>query len=398
MYRFLLIVCISLLSSTAQAKLFYWQQILGGNVLDHRWLRVITDKKTCPKVKLNDIEHEMSLYTRPTSDYPVTTCRIKITNDVRTISLNDEAIYNDIKEVKRILVLGDTGCRDRVTDCTSEWVFPHLVEVMQKYKPDLVIHVGDYVYRNKYAVKNKWQVWKDDFFTPASPLLTSALWVIVRGNHESCSRQGSAWARFFGDKVFPICNADIPPYAIDIDKNLRLIVMDSSNIRQLNMLTQYVKDFKAVNSLAKSKSNWLLTHVPIFYFGTHNTDVMFNAFKQVNLTNITNILAGHSHVFAYLSTNARFPKQIISGNGGAELHKNKISAREIKDLVEFSLHSRYGFLILEKELNHHNTMNTIGEFWKASAIDKNNKVMAVFYLKPSPYLNSVITTQATPLS
>src|ERR1700741_4107213 len=53
---------------------------------------------------------------------------------------------------ERILVLGDTGCRIKgslVQPCNepTQWPFAALAQAAAKCKPDLVIHVGDYLYR-----------------------------------------------------------------------------------------------------------------------------------------------------------------------------------------------------------------------------------------------------------
>ncbi len=41
-----------------------------------------------------------------------------------------------------------------------------------------------------------WAPWNADFFAPAAPLFAAAPWVMVRGNHEDCSRAGEGWFRF----------------------------------------------------------------------------------------------------------------------------------------------------------------------------------------------------------
>ena len=43
---------------------------------------------------------------------------------------------------------------------------------------------------------DNWPTWQADFFAPAQPLLRAAPWVVVRGNHEDCSREGLGWFRF----------------------------------------------------------------------------------------------------------------------------------------------------------------------------------------------------------
>ena len=67
--------------------------------------------------------------------------------------------------------------------------------------PDLVVHVGDYHYRENACPAGDagcstspwgygWDAWDADFFTPAKRLLAVAPWIVVRGNHESCDRAG----------------------------------------------------------------------------------------------------------------------------------------------------------------------------------------------------------------
>ena len=56
---------------------------------------------------------------------------------------------------RRIVVFGDTGCRiakrDRVQACNDpkSWPFPEVARRAAAAHPDLVIHVGDYLYREE---------------------------------------------------------------------------------------------------------------------------------------------------------------------------------------------------------------------------------------------------------
>src|SRR6516165_4212442 len=71
------------------------------------------------------------------------------------------------------------------------------------FEPDLVLHVGDYQYReNKCPVDIAgcvdagwgygWDTWDADLFTPGAALLAAAPWIMVRGNHEECARLDKA--------------------------------------------------------------------------------------------------------------------------------------------------------------------------------------------------------------
>ena len=74
-------------------------------------------------------------------------------------------------------------------------------------RPDLVIHVGDYHYRENACPAGNagcagspwgygWDAWEADVFAPARRLFAAAPWIVVRGNHESCNRAGQGWWRF----------------------------------------------------------------------------------------------------------------------------------------------------------------------------------------------------------
>jgi Calcineurin-like phosphoesterase len=115
--------------------------------------------------------------------------------------------------INRIVVLGDTGCRlkkekrpkkDKRQDCDDPHVWPYadLARRAADTAPDLVIHVGDYLYRESCTgaacppTGFGWEVWQADFFTPSKPLLAAAPWIMARGNHEICARAAEGWFRF----------------------------------------------------------------------------------------------------------------------------------------------------------------------------------------------------------
>ncbi len=115
---------------------------------------------------------------------------------------------------QRILVIGDTGCR--VThyqwqgcNDADAWPFARVVESGIARHVDLVVHVGDYHYREKPCPDarpeckgtpwgDNWETWEAEFFGPARSLLESAFWVMARGNHEDCERAGAGWLHLLG--------------------------------------------------------------------------------------------------------------------------------------------------------------------------------------------------------
>src|SRR6202012_1692139 len=101
---------------------------------------------------------------------------------------------------KRIIVMGDTGCRIKKADdlfqaCNDRDAcpFPDIAKTAAGMHPDLVIHVGDYHYRENVCPRDVggcmdspwgygYDAWEADFFQPSAPLLAEAPWIVLRGN------------------------------------------------------------------------------------------------------------------------------------------------------------------------------------------------------------------------
>ncbi len=121
----------------------------------------------------------------------------------------------------RILVVADTGCRmagalaangGNQQNCSSPTAFPwaYLASWEATFKPDLIVHVGDWFYRdtncnnsfpgcadptspNYETWGDTFDSWNADVLFPANALLAAAPWVMTRGNHESCGRGARGW-------------------------------------------------------------------------------------------------------------------------------------------------------------------------------------------------------------
>jgi hypothetical protein len=76
---------------------------------------------------------------------------------------------------------------------------------------------------------DNWAVWQKDFFGPAAPLLAVAPWVLVRGNHEHCSRGGHGWFHLLDPHpTADRCVNMTPPYALNLP-TLHLLLFDSAD-------------------------------------------------------------------------------------------------------------------------------------------------------------------------
>ena len=186
--------------------------------------RVITRANECPLLRIDDLAQPMTvraapatLPSRPTagkpenakaSAFPVLVCDGLIGARAVRISVAGRSLPLPRSAPNMIVVIGDTGCRITIGDETSqacndpvEWPFSEIAAAAAGTHPDLVIHVGDFHYRENACPEGNagcagtpwgygWDTWKADFFAPAQPLLAAAPWIVVRGNHESCNRAG----------------------------------------------------------------------------------------------------------------------------------------------------------------------------------------------------------------
>ena len=251
-----------------------------------------------------------------------------------------------VSDPQRIVVFGDTGCRIKgksVQDCSdpAKWPFARIAAEAARLKPDLVIHVGDYLYRESACPPDfagcagtpfgdNWPTWDADFFAPAKPLLAAAPWVMVRGNHEDCQRAGPGWLRLLGPTVYDPaapCAAHLAPYTIPLGA-LDLVVMDNADAPDSSVAETSVPAYRQeLAALGQAKApSWLVLHEPIWAAITGPLGVPAGG----NLTMITAagntgipapielMLAGHIHSFEAINygREPHVPPQIVAGFGG----------------------------------------------------------------------------------
>jgi hypothetical protein len=97
----------------------------------------------------------MIVRAAPGEHYPITVCTLLIPADAKSVSISDVPVTLPSSDTRRIAVIGDTGCRlqakfpivYQACNDPAEWPFPPIAKAIAQMRPDLVIHVGDYVYR-----------------------------------------------------------------------------------------------------------------------------------------------------------------------------------------------------------------------------------------------------------
>jgi len=257
-------------------------------------------------------------------------------------------------------VLGDTGCRIKgtyVQACNDPvaWPFAGLAKAAAALKPDLVIHLGDYLYRESPCPEgnvgcagspfgDNWASWQADLFAPAAPLLESAPWLIVRGNHEDCSRAGAGFLRLLGPDAFDPtepCTEHLTPYAT-MAGNQTIAVMDNASASDTSVddksVALYRADFEALKAIANvgvGRELWLAAHRPIWAAITGplglpvggNATLIAASGDLSTFAAISLMLSGHIHTFEAINYKAKVPPQIVAGHGGDNLDPTPANLR-----------------------------------------------------------------------
>ena len=402
--------------------------------------RAITSECHCPFIRLDHRRYQMSLRVgpetippRPTdlkpSDFPVTTCEYSIPPGTRTASVSDRDEDNgeagDLRadngehrrhrlplpkpNPQRIVILGDTGCRLHIGDpwqaCSDreEWPLQTIAETAARFEPDLVVHVGDYHYRENECPPDiggcqgspwgyGWDVWDADLFTPAKELFAAAPWIMVRGNHEECARAGQGWYRFLDplpydslrtcndpDNYFNANYSD--PYAVPIGDDTQIIPFDSSKVTMSPLdpsdpaFVKYQDELRQVEALAAANPNALsiwANHHPLLAFspvtGTTVTggnpallSVMYATYDtQYYPPGIGLALHGHTHMLEILNFLTSHPATFMVGNGGDNLALNLPDPfpsdahpdgdfGSAVDIEEIAYTSTFGFVVADRE-------------------------------------------------
>jgi hypothetical protein len=278
--------------------------------------------------------------------------------------------------VKRIVVIGDTGCRlkgKEAQDCKDPAAFPfaRVAASAAEFGPDLVIHVGDYHYREDPCPAGRpgcagspygygYDAWAADFFTPARKLFAAAPWVLARGNHESCTRAGQGWWRYLDPRPFqPGRDCDAPandalgeysdPYAVPLGGGAQLIVFDTANTSHKGLpvtdprRAAYADSYRKIAQLARGAQYSIgVDHHPLFGYGANRDGKtgavtlfggdqgLLDAFGDVDPgylpSSVSMLLSGHVHLWEQVSFASDHPSQFVAGFSGTAEDLNPLPA------------------------------------------------------------------------
>jgi hypothetical protein len=340
--------------------------------------RLITAAPSCPPLVVDNRAMPMRVrvqksaiparpgqaHTPPSS--AMLTCEAPVAPGSVTASVAGQSLPVPQAAPRRIVVIGDTGCRlkgKQFQDCKDPAAFPfaRVAASAAALEPDLVVHVGDYHYREDPCPTGRpgctgspygygYDAWAADFFTPARKLLQAAPWVLARGNHESCTRAGQGWWRYLDPRPFQAGrDCDSPandaigehsdPYAVPLGANAQLIVFDTANTSYKGLpktdprRAAYADSYRKIEQLARgAKYNIGVDHHPLFAFGAERDAKtgevrlfggdagLLDAFGDVDPgylpRAISMLLSGHVHLWEQLSFASVHPTQFVAGFSG----------------------------------------------------------------------------------
>ena len=298
-----------------------------------------------------------------------------------------------VSNPQRILFIGDTGCRvtsavSGTQNCNDPQQFPlqFISNYAASFKPDLIVHVGDFFYReqpcptgftgcanNPYF--DNWPSWNADWFGPAKNLLAAAPLAISRGNHESCNRGAHGWFRLLDPFAYNTnavnCIGQYAPmtgapgtrtsYVSDFDYSapyvvkagqVSLLMFDSSDSNttapdsttttlptspypSMTIPSIYTSQLGAILPTLSASNLFFVTHKSSFDIrqakvngsfagGDATQQSVFNTLSGGGVpAQIKLIVAGHDHQFEVVNfTDSRYAPQLTTGNGGTLLDNN----------------------------------------------------------------------------
>jgi len=365
--------------------------------------RVITQRDNCPEIRLNGVSVQMEVRHSPDGDFPVLVCEIIIPQGTIIASVEGRVLKLPVENPKRLVVIADTGCRLQTSfvpqSCNDPraWPFKLIAKTAASFNPDLVVHVGDYYYREDPCPPgdmgcegspfgDNYASWDADFFSPANKLLRAAPWVFTRGNHEVCSQGGKGWFTFL-DPNPPIedCQEFTPPYVIDIG-SVNLLMLDSSaaedNSAPQDLVGVYAKQINTLENVSGDNA-WFITHHPFWGIGEDSGELYFiNDTLQAASGNmltggINLVLSAHIHLFEMLTFEGSRQPQFIIGLSGTELNPPvtvplagvNIGGATVAE--GFVLNNQFGFALMELhgDVWHVSIRGVVGEELLTCEID-----------------------------
>ncbi|MEI9941960.1 MAG: metallophosphoesterase [Pseudomonadota bacterium] len=433
-----------------------WVQIGPNNQAS---ARLITPNTTCPSITVDGTAHAMTVRSapvtvpvRPTSTdttlaaaqsstnskasvFASTTCEYILPTGATSASVGGFALPVPKPAVNRVVIIGDTGCRISIGNVyqacsdSAQWPFSVIAKATAAMKPDLVLHVGDYEYRdnpcppgNTACAGEPWgygsDAWAADFFTPAAPLLAAAPWVIVRGNHEVCNRAGQGWYRYLDPNPFDTSGVKTcddaandntgnfnDPWAVSFG-DTQFIAFDSSNVSKSAYapaaFEPYMDELLGAKTLSSpSFLNIFAVHHPVLGYsagspptlGAPGLQSVMNAAFPGNYypPNTAIAIHGHVHDFQAFDFSSNHPATFVAGNGGDNLDSALPATFDPNGdlpapntvVKSFAYSQEFGFMVMDR-------VGAVGDKnWKFTSYRTDGSVIAVCTMAPAAACSGV---------
>jgi hypothetical protein len=344
--RFVFVAVLAALSAPVQAGVLYaWSQYGADGTVE---ARLVTDENACPSLTVDGRASPMAQRQPPTAAFPDRVCVGAIPFGAKKASAGGADLPVPVTIPRHIVLLGDTGCRLKgalIQACNDEnqWPFHRVAAHAAQEHPDLVIHVGDFLYRESPCQPgddrcagtpwgDNWPTWNADFFTPGADLLHAAVWVAERGNHEDCKRAGTGWTALLGrSPVTDACQTREKPMFVDLG-GIKLAVLDDNDAVD-NEVKQTVADplKRDIAAALAAHADWIVTHHPFRGVSRLSKKVndgktteganttLLAALAGADESSLTLMLSGHIHNFQIENYGGPTPPQLVVGEGGDNL-------------------------------------------------------------------------------
>jgi hypothetical protein len=385
-------------SPAAAQSLAAWTELTGQGAE----VRAAAGPGGCPAATVDGRPAAMAMRAQASPEFPEL-CALALPAGAASVEVDGRPLPLPAPAPRRIVILGDTGCRIKglaIQACNDPkaWPFAEVARLAAAQKPDLVIHVGDYYYRESPCPLqleacagspsgDRWDTWAAEFFGPAAPLLASAPWVFARGNHETCDRGGRGWFLLLDAGPAGDCQKFSTPFAVRAG-DLDLYVIDSGAIGDRSHdkadVAAIASQLDRLGPALDLGRGWIITHrpvwglVPVARVGpTAPFEVGLNfaeqdAVRGRALGGVQMVVSGHVHHFQALDFGPARPAQLVVGTGGdigesADLARVYTERRPIDglDANVFSF-SRYGYYLMERD----------GDDWTGAFHDATDRIRA----------------------
>jgi hypothetical protein len=427
-----------------------WVQINANNQAS---ARILTPYPTCPSITVDGVTSPMTVRAvsgseplRTTSTdttlaqaqtsgnskasiFTTTSCEFNLPAGAQKATVAGKSLPLPKTTVNRVVIIGDTGCRISIGNVYQAcgdpaiWPFSVIAAATAAMKPDLVVHVGDYQYRdnpcptgNSACTGTPWgygsDTWYADFFTPAAPLLAAAPWVMVRGNHELCNRAGQGWYRYLDQNPYDAtgvktCNDPAndntgnynDPWAVSIG-DTRFVAFDSSNASKSAYSPAAQEPYtteltKAATLSSADMLNIFAVHHPVLGYSAANPPTIGNAGLQSVMNahfpgnyyppNTGIAIHGHVHDFQALNFSSNHPATFVAGNGGdnldsalpATFNPNGDLPAPNTVVQAFAYSQEFGFMVMDR-------VGAVGDKnWKFTSYRTDGSIIAVCSMAPA---------------